>query len=82
MLQEYLDQIDPNTGEWNIPPEEISRRADYRKKRIFTIDPPTSRDLDDALSVEKISDSLYEIGVYIADPTYFIKPGSPLDIEC
>lgn len=81
MLKELIDQIDPGTGQWQVPEEEIAKRLDHRKKRIFTIDPPTSRDLDDALSVEKISDSIFEVGVYIADPTHFIKPGSPLDLE-
>jgi exoribonuclease R len=44
-----------------------------RNKRIFTIDPITARDLDDALSVDHIGGSIYEIGVHIADVSYFVK---------
>jgi exoribonuclease R len=43
-----------------------------RQKRIFTIDPITAKDLDDALSIEKISGTIYEIGVHIADVSYFV----------
>jgi exoribonuclease R len=46
--------------------------VDLRKKRIFTIDPITARDLDDALSIEKISNFIYEVGVHIADVSYFV----------
>lgn len=52
-----------------------------RSKRIFTIDPLTAKDLDDALSIEKISDSIYEIGVHIADVSYFVMQGTSLDHE-
>ena len=43
-----------------------------RAKRIFTIDPITAKDLDDALSIDKITDTIYEIGVHIADVSYFV----------
>ena len=46
---------------------------------IFTIDPATARDLDDALHVTKISDDLYEVGVHIADVSYFVPEESPID---
>ena len=52
-----------------------------RSKRIFTIDPLTAKDLDDALSIEKISDHIYEIGVHIADVSYFVTQGTSLDHE-
>ena len=54
---------------------------DLRCKRIFTIDPITAKDLDDALSVEKITESVYEIGVHIADVSYFVQQGTELDKE-
>ena len=47
-------------------------RKDLRKKRIFTIDPITAKDLDDALSIDKITENIYEIGVHIADVSYFV----------
>ena len=48
---------------------QLARRRDLRKRRIFTIDPPTARDLDDALSCRKLDDGNFEIGVHIADVT-------------
>jgi DIS3-like exonuclease 2 len=80
-LKVFSNDIDPNTKEWKIPQKEIDARLDLRKKRIFTIDPITARDLDDALSIEKISDKIYEIGVHIADVSYFVQQGSDLDKE-
>ena len=51
-LRIFTQDLDPTTGEWRIPPEEIAQRLDLRKKRIFTIDPLTAKDLDDALSID------------------------------
>lgn len=48
---------------------------------IYTIDPVTARDLDDALSVKFVKDDIYEIGVHIADVSYFVEESSPLDNE-
>ena len=72
-LRVFQRDIDPKTNEWKIPQEEINKRVDLRKKRIFTIDPITARDLDDALSIDKISGTIYEIGVHIADVSYFVS---------
>ena len=71
-LRIFTKDIDPKSGEWIIPEEEIKRRVDLRSKRIFTIDPITAKDLDDALSIDKVSDFIYEIGVHIADVSYFV----------
>jgi len=49
--------------------------------RIITIDPPSSMDLDDALSVRHLPHGKVEIGVHIADPSFFVPSGSPLDLE-
>lgn len=65
---------------WKIPGE-ITKRRDLRKERIFTIDPTGVRDLDDALSVTLLADGTFEIGVHIADVTYFVRPNSDLDCE-
>jgi exoribonuclease R len=72
-LRIFTKDIDPISGEWIIHPDEIKRRVDLRERRIFTIDPITAKDLDDALSIEKISDFIYEIGVHIADVSYFVQ---------
>ncbi|XP_063701864.1 DIS3-like exonuclease 2 isoform X2 [Culicoides brevitarsis] len=62
-----------------IPEEEYAKREDLRKTTIFTIDPLTARDLDDALSCKKLENGNYEIGVHISDVTYFLKEGTELD---
>lgn len=78
---EILDEIKKYEDDWQIPPEEISRRLDLRNSRIFSIDPKTARDLDDALSVTVLEDNRYRIGVHIADVSYFIKEGTKVDKE-
>lgn len=72
-LRVFTKDLCPQSGEWKIPEEEIAKRVDLRKRRIFTIDPITAKDLDDALSIEKIQGSIYEIGVHIADVSYFVQ---------
>ena len=75
-----LPEVD--TGEhWKIPSSEFDVRADFRKKLIFTIDPPTARDLDDALSVEVLADGTLNVGVHIADVSHFVRPNTALDTE-
>ena len=61
------------TVPWAIPEDEIARRRDLRGYRIFTIDPPNAKDLDDALHITPLADgATYEIGVHIADVSYFL----------
>ncbi|CAL9689027.1 unnamed protein product [Knipowitschia caucasica] len=76
---EVLDCL-PKNLPWIIPPEEMERRRDLRKQCIFTIDPATARDLDDALSCKLLPDGNYEVGVHIADVTYFMEEGNALDL--
>ena len=64
---------------WIIPEDEYNKRRDLRSECIFTIDPSTARDLDDALSVKRNEDGNFEVGVHIADVSYFIEEGSSLD---
>jgi exoribonuclease R len=61
---------------WTELEEEASRRIDLRQKRIFTIDPATARDLDDAIHVDVISGEFVEVGVHIADVAHYVKEGS------
>ena len=56
-------------------------RLDLTNLEVFTIDPPNSRDLDDALSIEKTPDGNFRVGVHIADVTSFIKKGDYVDVE-
>lgn len=55
---------------WSVPPRELESRRDFRSERVFSIDPPTAKDLDDALSVKKLDNGLIEVGVHIADVSY------------
>lgn len=66
---------------WEMPQEELLSRKDLRNFCIFTIDPSTATDLDDALSIERLSDGISRVGVHIADVSYFVLPGTALDIE-
>jgi DIS3-like exonuclease 1 len=77
----------PREGEnWVVPPDELTRRRDLRHHRACSIDPPGCTDVDDALSVhfldERGSDgAVVEVGVHIADVSYFVRPGTLLDYE-
>lgn len=62
-----------------IPERELEVRKDLRNERIFTIDPSTAKDLDDALSFKANEDGTIEVGVHVADVSYFIKPNTALD---
>ena len=64
---------------WRISDAELAARRDLRAGRIFSIDPPTAKDLDDALSAERLPHGGLRVGVHIADVAHFIAPGSALD---
>ena len=65
----------------NIPYEEIKKRLDFREKNTFTIDPVDAKDYDDALSVVKLKNGNWEIGIHIADVSYYVKNGDIIDKE-
>jgi ribonuclease R len=64
-----------------ITEDEIKLRRDFRKIPTFTIDPADARDFDDALSLRKLDNGNWEIGVHIADVTHYVRPGSILEDE-
>lgn len=64
-----------------ISENEISDRRDFRNIFTITIDPEDAKDFDDALSLQKSNDGTWEIGVHIADVSYYVKPGSAIDQE-
>jgi ribonuclease R len=77
-----LEEAKALQAKWSpIPADEITKRRDMRDVTTFTIDPVTAKDFDDALSIKKISEDMYEIGVHIADVSQFVTPGSELDTE-
>jgi ribonuclease R len=64
-----------------ITPEEIAQRADFRDRVTFTIDPKDAKDFDDALSLRRLSNGCWEVGVHIADVTHYVKPDTAIDKE-
>ncbi|KAL7469506.1 hypothetical protein ACHAXS_009760 [Conticribra weissflogii] len=66
---------------WKPTEEMLRGRRDYRNHRVFTIDPTTARDLDDALHITPLPDGRVEIGVHIADVSHFIQPDTAVDQE-
>lgn len=64
-----------------ITDEERKKRRDFRNITSFTIDPEDAKDFDDALSVRKLKNNNWEIGVHIADVTHYVKPETILDKE-
>ncbi|MCK9626102.1 MAG: ribonuclease R [Bacteroidales bacterium] len=64
-----------------IEPAEINRRRDFRSITTFTIDPTDAKDFDDALSIRKLENNNWEVGVHIADVTFYVTPGSVVDKE-
>uniref|UniRef100_A0A0K0DG41 RNB domain-containing protein n=1 Tax=Angiostrongylus cantonensis TaxID=6313 RepID=A0A0K0DG41_ANGCA len=79
-----LPSVSSGTG-WKMDEDEITRRRDLRDEIIFTIDPKTARDLDDALSIRPCRNidgsgtHGWEVGVHIADVSYFVLENTPLD---
>jgi len=64
-----------------ITPEEIAKRIDMRKVTTFTVDPRDAKDFDDALSLRKLDNGLWEVGVHIADVTHYVRPDSIIEQE-
>ncbi len=61
--------------------QELEKRRDMRDRLTFTIDPFDAKDFDDALSLTTLDNGNYEVGIHIADPSFFVRPGSILDEE-
>lgn len=64
-----------------ITDEEVARREDLRGVTTFTIDPKDAKDFDDALSIRKLGNGNWEIGVHIADVTHYVRPDTIIDRE-
>jgi ribonuclease R len=75
-VQQFADQI--NT---KIEASEVKNRRDMRKVLTFTIDPKDAKDFDDALSFQVLENGNFEIGIHIADVSYYVKEGTILDEE-
>jgi len=75
-VEAYVESI-PET----ISEEEISKRRDMREVLTFTIDPHDAKDFDDALSIQKLADDKWEIGIHIADVSHYVQEGTLLNDE-
>jgi ribonuclease R len=64
-----------------IQKEEIKKRRDMRKTTTFTIDPADAKDFDDALSLKKLDNGNWEVGVHIADVTHYVRPNTIIENE-
>ena len=64
-----------------ITSKDLKGRKDFRDTLTFTIDPADAKDFDDAISFRKLENGNYEVGVHIADVSYYVKPGTPVDKE-
>ena len=64
-----------------IPNSEIKNRIDFRKTTTFTIDPVDAKDYDDALSVKKLKNGNWEVGIHIADVSFYVKENDIIDNE-
>lgn len=75
-VEAEAEKLDPG-----ITPEEVARRVDMRDVTTFTIDPRDAKDFDDALSIRKLENGWWEVGVHIADVSHYVKEGSVIDKE-
>jgi ribonuclease R len=75
-VEDFADQLDTS-----ITQNEIANRRDMREVLTFTIDPKDAKDFDDALSFQILDSGLYEIGIHIADVSFYVKEGTILDEE-
>ena len=75
-VEKAADAIDAG-----ITPEEIAKREDFRGVTTFTIDPRDAKDFDDALSIRKLKNGHWEVGVHIADVTHYVTPTSIIEKE-
>ena len=73
---EVLEEVESIPNE--VSSSEIVGRKDLRDEIIFTIDGDDTKDIDDAISIKKLENGNYELGVHIADVSYYVKPGTKL----
>lgn len=70
-----------SAGKFEISEEEIAKRVDLRDEMIFTIDPVDAKDFDDAISLNRLKNGNFYLGVHIADVSHYVTEGSALDEE-
>jgi len=75
------DAIDEANRQAEAFDESLGRRTDFTRETVITIDPADARDFDDAISLERLSNGNWRLGVHIADVSHFVRPGTALDRE-
>lgn len=80
---EFPKQVEKETEELpvEIPEKEIQARRDFRNTLTITIDPADAKDFDDAISFKDLGNETYQVGVHIADVSYYVRPGTAIDAE-
>ena len=80
---EFPPEVEADAEKINkkITAAEVKKRRDMRKILTFTIDPKDAKDFDDAISLQKLDNGNWEIGVHIADVSHYVRPGTILDDE-
>ena len=80
---EFPEEVEKEAGkiEERIQNTEVKRRKDFRKVFTITIDPADAKDFDDAISLQKLPNGHWEVGVHIADVSHYVRPGSAIDEE-
>lgn len=76
-----LNCLPAEGAQWKIPDREFRSREDLRPLNICSVDPPGCTDIDDALHYRDLDSDICEVGVHIADVSYFVKPSTALDQE-
>lgn len=83
LIAEFPPEVENESSQIpeTIAQETIDERLDFRDSLVFTIDPVDAKDFDDALSIERLTNGNYRLGVHIADVTHYLKMGTALDEE-
>lgn len=81
-----LDCLPAEGDDWKVPPKDAASpawrdREDLRAENICSIDPPGCQDIDDALHAKPLPNGNIQVGVHIADVSYFVRPDTPMDAE-
>jgi ribonuclease R len=81
-VEQEAQQFTPSSkSKVGLDKKEIAKRRDMRDVLTMTIDPVDAKDFDDALSLQKLKNGNIEVGIHIADVSYYVKPGSAIDDE-